>query len=231
MEKSEFIAKIKNNGFLASFQGGSGYIINNLLHHSANSLNQCATLQNGIIKTYTQKLIYQPITMNVVKNIIELDQLFLASKDFNTTSLTVYRGGTKIDESSLSGVVSTSTDIDTAVDFYHGALFKIVLPAGSQYLFQPTRNNCFDSEQEVVLPPCKFEIKSKSTLYHKSVPVVDFIPYNFYDIKVFPQSLAKCVLKSIENPPDDYTSCLLDIEKEDCNNAKVKLKEYVKSQY
>lgn len=244
MNKTEFDRRVKCNGMLGSFQAGSGSEINNFLHDMDDPKTKTTYIDVDIdsameemfsgksdiskfTKSFHNPVIYMPITKDSIEALIDLDELFSASKEFNTKPITVYRGAPKLTESALSGIVSTSLDLEVAIDFYKGSIIKINLPAGFPYINLTARSTTFSYEQEVILPPCNFKVIKKSTLPHMDFPERFPNYYNLYELDVEPLSLAECMLNRMENPPKEYIRNMLPSKKKDFKFLKSLLKEYV----
>ncbi len=235
---------LKSNGFIEGFRGGSATLINNFLHDTTSELTKQKYIDvdiddvmkhigdpnylNEHSKIITESIIYSPLTPSFINQIIQIDEVFRASKLVNEP-LTVFRGAPRIDKNALNGIVSTSTDIDIATDFYKGALVKIDLPKGFPYikLFEIENDSIFENEKEVILPPCDFKITNTFTLPHKDYP--DKFPtyYKVYELTVTPKNLAECLLNRMKNPPKDYFDLLIEQNKKDFKMAMKLLKEYV----
>ena len=179
-------------------------------------------------KILTTPIIYLPITTSFIKELIKLDTLFRASATVNKP-IEVFRGAPQMDEKALSGIVSTSLDVEIAMEFYKGSLIKINLPAGFPYLkiFSENIEEVFDIEKEIILPPCDYEVLNTYTLPHKDYPQEFPVYYNVVEVNVTPKNLAECFLQRMENPPEEYLRQQCFGDEEEFEKSKALLEEYV----
>ena len=179
-------------------------------------------------KVLTDPVLYFPITKDFIEDIIEIDEVFRASKLWNSP-ITLYRGAPPVNKNALNGVVSTSLDQTVAMEFYKGALIKINLPKGSPYIkLEGIGDPVFDNEKEVILPPCDFEITKTFTLPHADFPKEFPEYYKCYEVSVIPKNLSECVLDRMKHPPKDYFDYFTENDKLNFKEAQRVLDSYVK---
>lgn len=210
------------NGWLEEFRGASDQMINNFLRNSIPSQDH---------KQYGGSMDYKLITPNYIKSLIKIDEVLRASTSWNEEPLTVYRGASRLNGDSLRSLVSTSLEPDVAVSFYNGVFLKINLPAGFPHIkvFNVSEHATFNSEKEVILPPCDFEIVDSYPLQHQRRSDKSQVNLNCYELKLTPKNLAECLLERMNNPPEDYFDEFDERDREKFERAKIILKDYVEN--
>lgn len=227
--KEEYLKLLKNCGLLLAFQTGSGILINNFLHDlNDDRVRLKAVDEKGNI--YYEKNAYFPIDTATIKDLIKLDNLLRMSTLFNDKPVVVYRGNPTLTEGALSGIVSTSLDVDVAKEFYKGSLIKMEIPAEFPHIFMSdvTDNKLFKHEKEVILPPCNFKVSGTFIMPHDVYADSYPVYYKGFVVRVEERNLAKTMLERMKKPPKDYEFGFAE-QKREYKRAMKLLEDYIKN--
>ncbi len=179
------------------------------------------TLKNNYIPM--AGIIYTPITPFYMQNFIQLDEFLRLSKYWNNIPIRVFRGTVALKDASMGGLNSFSRLMAVAGEniFARGSIFVSTLGEKFPYLkVNETNIPLVDHEEEVLLPPCDFEVeKQQLPIKHNKV----------FDVRLRPRSLAKVMLERMKNPPADYPRKFLTDPMYDYDKALKMLEEYVKN--
>ena len=191
---------------------------------------------------------YNPVTIEYIKEIIQLDVIFRASKYWNTKSKVVYRGVRNADGNdkgkiNLNALVFASPDLPSALIYADDMLLKINLPQNFPYI-NPYKclgmdedrkqanpfQDMFGSFEEVMLPPCDFEIVGNwnSNFEPLRWKKIEKPNLKMIEINVKPKSLAKVFLERMNNLPQDYPKTYVNNQFYQFSQAKQMLEMYVK---
>lgn len=183
---------------------------------------------------------YSPMTKGWVKQIIEIDEAMRSSQKVNNKPTTVYRGTVDVDQIRMEGLISTSLDKRIAVSKFlqpGGCLLKINLPANSpaftMHLVAGVRGGAYKAEQEIVLPPCEYEIEhiyEEDYTYEDSDGIVVTDKIKVAELKVKPLNLAKEVLKAMKNLPEDFPEAFRNDPEFEFDESLKMLEDYIKNE-
>lgn len=191
---------------------------------------------------------YNPVTVEYIKEIILLDSVLRASKYWNTKANVVYRGvrnadGNDAGKINMNALVFASPDMPSAMIYANDMLLKINIPSNFPYI-NPYKclgmdeeqrdmnplHDLFGSFEEVMLPPCEFEVVGKwdseyePLRWHKTNnPKLKMI-----EINVKPKSLAKVFLQRMNSLPNDYPKTYVQNRFYQFEQAKYLLDMYIK---
>lgn len=159
--------------FAREFKQDSAYLINRFLNgyskdkvrkifeilqsHSADKTSKSESEDwiNHSVKSY------KPINTQYI-DMLKYFALYMSQQEPLSQPMTVWRGCDTLEDGAMTGLVATSTKRETAEGFNYGTLVKINLPAGMKVVKYGEINNEEDIENEVILPPCDYVIKSES---------------------------------------------------------------------
>lgn len=203
-------------------------IIPNIFDNPAFSLQMVRYLwtleENGIA--------FFPININTIKKLkVFSDALDCAPRiEFPTT---LYRGCSTIDRNGVNGIVSTTTNIEVAKQFSRGTILIIHVPAGTKCLdvksIRPKEQQKKDKENEILLPPCKYEIISKKVVKKQHEPNNMSGTTTILEINVEPLDLLTEFLKVMESPVQEYIDMVMYAQKDDYEEGMLLLKNYIKN--
>ncbi len=203
-------------------------IIPNIFDNPAFSLQMVRYLgtleENGIA--------FFPINVSTIKKLkVFSDALDYAPRiEFPTT---LYRGCSTIDRNGVNGIVSTTTNIEVAKQFSRGTILIIHVPAGTKCLdvksIRPKEQQKKDKENEILLPPCKYEIISKKVVKKQHEPNNMSNTTTILEINVEPLDLLSEFLKVMESPVQEYIDMVMYAQKDDYEEGMLLLKNYIKN--
>lgn len=203
-------------------------IIPNIFDNSVFSLQMVRYLgtleENGVA--------FFPINVSTIKKLkVFSDALDYAPRiEFPTT---LYRGCSTIDRNGVNGIVSTTTNIEVAKQFSRGTILIIHVPAGTKCLdvksIRPKEQQKKDKENEILLPPCKYEIISKKVVKKQHEPNNMSGTTTILEINVEPLDLLTEFLKVMESPVQEYIDMVMYAQKDDYEEGMLLLKSYIKN--
>ena len=173
-----------------------------------------------------------PININTIKKLkVFSDALDCAPRiEFPTT---LYRGCSTIDRNGVNGIVSTTTNIEVAKQFSRGTILIIHVPADTKCLdvksIRPKEQQKKDKENEILLPPCKYEIISKKVVKKQHEPNNMSGTTTILEINVEPLDLLTEFLKVMESPVQEYIDMVMYAQKDDYEEGMLLLKNYIKN--
>lgn len=173
-----------------------------------------------------------PINVSTIKKLkVFSDALDYAPRiEFPTT---LYRGCSTIDRNGVNGIVSTTTNIEVAKQFSRGTILIIHVPAGTKCLdvksIRPKEQQKKDKENEILLPPCKYEIISKKVVKKQHEPNNMSNTTTILEINVEPLDLLTEFLKVMESPVQEYIDMVMYAQKDDYEEGMLLLKNYIKN--
>lgn len=190
------------------------------------------TIKKGGI--YFLNWLYPPISLGYVKDIIEIDEVFRASKAYSGPQ-TVYRGTVAEENLDLNCLVSTTTDFDVAGAFCKGSILKMELPAGFPRIdmtavssYRPNGlYGYYSYENEILLPPCDFEVFERTR--GSRGDLFPNLETDILTVRLTPKNLAKTLLENIENLPKGYSQEFRANPKYEFEKAHALLKSYVEN--
>lgn len=233
----EFVKRRKElYKFLAGYKFNSGVFINNFLrnrNHQQYSedifhsfdYNVSGMMPNvfddgvfsmmmvGYIgKLEDLEIAYFPIDINYIKWVINIAEVF-DLLDPTENDMIVYRGCSTIERNGVNGLVSTTTDQRIAEQFSRGTVLKIHVPRGTKFIdvkaIRPKENRKHDTENEILLPPCDYEIISEQIVKKGQEPNNSKGTTIQMEIAVKPLDLLEEFLKIMENPPVEYNITIM----------------------
>ena len=203
-------------------------IIPNIFDNSVFSLQMVRYLgtleENGIA--------FFPINVSTIKKLkVFSDALDYAPRiEFPTT---LYRGCSTIDRNGVNGIVSTTTNIEVAKQFSRGTILIIHVPAGTKCLdvksIRPKEQQKKDKENEILLPPCKYEIISEKVVKKQHEPNNMSNTTTILEINVESLDLLTEFLKVMESPVQEYIDMVMYAQKDDYEEGMLLLKNYIKN--
>lgn len=147
-------------------------------------------------------------------------------------STTLYRGCTTIERNGVNGIVSTTTSYEIAKQFSRGTLLKIHVPEGTKCLniksIRQKDQRRKDKENEILLPPCNYEIISKKVVEKHNEPNNIHNNTTILEINVKPLDLLTEFLRTMENPVQEYIDKVLYAQKDDYEEALLLLKDFIR---
>lgn len=165
----------------------------------------------------TEHTLYSPITPTYIKNLIQIDAVLRLSKAYHRLPRNIFRGTVPAKDTDLRMLNSWSTSVDVArmfrTDFGH--VLAATIPAGFPYIDVDKTHCSGYPENEILLPPCEFEINSTDT----SAPL---------EATLRPLCLAKVFLDRMNNLPADYPECYRTHPLYAFDTAKKMLEDYVR---
>lgn len=173
---------------------------------------------------------YFPIDVDFIRVLISFyEALMLAPRTEMETIL--YRGCSTIERNGVDGVVSTSTDYKIAEQFSRGTILTIHVPAGVPCIdvrsIRPREQQRKDKENEIILPPCDYEILSEKTVKKSYHELNNFTGVTRHlEIAVQPRDLLDDFLKMMENLPEEYKQ-IAEVQGDNFLEAKMMLSEYI----
>lgn len=160
-------------------------------------------------KLDAEQIAYFPIDENFILNLIDLAEGLEVLPKTNE-EVTLYRGCTNLDRNGVNGIVSTSSDFKIAEQFSRGTILTIKVPKGTPYLnvrgIRPHEQQEKDTENEVLLPPCDYEIVEEVITKKGKEPNNLTGKTHRITISVSPKDLLEEFLAVMENPPKDYAA-------------------------
>lgn len=173
------------------------------------------------------KCAYHPIIPDVVKSIINLAEVLDILPPYTEETI-LYRGCSTIERNGVNGIVSTTTDYKIAEQFSRGTILKIHVPVGCKHIdvksIRPKNQQGKDTENEVLLPPCSYEVISETIIKKGNEPNNLTGRTILLEIKVTSLDLLKEFLFVMENPPEEYLKTQMDRKYEEALHI---LRDYV----
>lgn len=175
---------------------------------------------------------YFPINVGFIKKLkIFSDALNYAPRI--ECSTTLYRGCSTIERNGVNGIVSTTTSYEIAKQFSRGTLLEINVPEGTKCLnvksIRQKDQRRKDKENEILLPPCKYEIVSKKVVKKHQEPNNMHDTTTLLEINVEPLDLLTEFLKVMESPIQEYIDKVMYAQKDDYEEALMLLKNFIKN--
>lgn len=140
---------------------------------------------------------YHPITPQFIYDLYLFYET-MVSQVPTDKDMIVYRGCDTLEDHAMDGLSATSLSKTTAQNFNYGTLLEIHIPAGSKFI--QCREFIYDEEEQIVLPPCDYDIirERREVLRGVSTRVVE--------ITIRPRDILKDFLLAMEKPTQDYIS-------------------------
>lgn len=178
-----------------------------------------------------RRLAYHPITPNFMRYIINLAEAFDYAPALEEETI-LYRGCTTLERNGVTGIVSTTTDPKIAEQFSRGTILTIHVPEGTRCIniktIRPKEQRKKDYENEILLPPCSYEIISEKEVKKGREPNNHTGQTKKIEIKVKPLDLLEEFLNVMKNPPEEYEVVHLNQEPYSYEEALMMLEEKVK---
>lgn len=164
------------------------------------------------------KFAYHPITKSYIEYLINFAECFdYLPRTYD--EIVVYRGCTNLDRNGVNGIVSTTTDYKIAEQFSRGTILKIHVPAGTKNInvksIRPKDQQKQDTENEILLPPCDYEIISRKEIKPKTHPNNHTGHTELIELRVKPADLLEEFMAVMDNPPHEYLRAQLNSEFEE----------------
>jgi hypothetical protein len=154
-----------------------------------------------------KEVAYAPINVSFIEHLIAVAEVFELLPLFEEDTV-VYRGCSTIERNGVNGLVSTTADRRVAEQFSRGTILTIHVPKGTQCInvksIRPFEQQKKDLENEILLPPCNYEIISEVKVERGKEPNNDNCQTNLIEIRVQPLDLLEEFLKVLENPVLEY---------------------------
>lgn len=173
---------------------------------------------------------YFPINVGFIRKLkVFSDALDYASRIECPTTL--YRGCSTIERNGVNGIVSTTTSYEVAKQFSRGTLLEIHVPEGTKCLnvkaIRQKNQRRRDKENEILLPPCNYEIVSKKVVVKHHEPNNMHNNTTILEISVKPLDLLTEFLKVMENPIQEYVDKVMYAQKDNYEEALMLLKDFI----
>lgn len=173
---------------------------------------------------------YFPINVGFIRKLkVFSDALDYASRI--ECSTTLYRGCSTIERNGVNGIVSTTTSYEVAKQFSRGTLLEIHVPEGTKCLnvkaIRQKNQRRKDKENEILLPPCNYEIVSKKVVAKHHEPNNMHNNTTILEISVKPLDLLTEFLKVMENPIQEYVDKVMYAQKDNYEEALMLLKDFI----
>ena len=110
--------------------------------------------------------------------------------------LILYRGCESLEDHALDGISPTSLNKKIARNFNYGTLLKINVPVGTKVIY--CSEFVEDYEEQVVLPPCDYEIVNESRQY------LDGKDTRVVEVNIKPRDILKEFSIAMQRPSNDY---------------------------
>jgi len=155
--------------FAKEFKQNSAYFINRFLNgYSKDKMRVLAKQFNMVLgdKESSIEWIDNEIKSYRKVNIEYIDMvryfgLYMGEQEPLKEPMVVWRGCDTLEDGAVDGLVATSTKRETAEGFNYGTLLKINLPKGMRVVKYSEITQENDVENEIILPPCNYTIKSE----------------------------------------------------------------------
>lgn len=173
---------------------------------------------------------YFPINVEFIRKLkVFSDALDYAPRIEGSTTL--YRGCSTIERNGVNGIVSTTSSYAIAKNFSRGTLLEIHVPEGTKCLnvksIRQKDQRRKDKENEILLPPCNYEIVSKKVVEKYHEPNNMNTNTTILEINVKPLDVLEEFLKIMENPIQEYIDKVMYAQKENYEEALVLLKDFI----
>ena len=240
--------------FLAGYKHNSGIFINNffrkrdfklyeedkfhyfefdvsgIIPNIFNDPNFSMYMVGYLRKLEENEIAYFPMNTGFMRRIKVFSDALDYAPRFETPTI-LYRGCSTIERNGVNGIVSTTTSCEIAKQFSRGTLLKIHVPAGTKGVnvkaIRPKEQQRKDKENEILLPPCDYEIISKETVKKEHEPNNRFATTTVLEIKLKPLDLLTELLKVMENPVQEYVDKVMYAQKDEYDEAVLLLKDYI----
>lgn len=241
--------------FLAGYKQNSGIFINNFFRRRSFKLYEEDKFHSfdfdisGIIpnifdnpafsmemvhylgKLEESQIAYFPIDVGFIRELkVFSDALNCAPRIEYPTTL--YRGCSTIERNGVNGIVSATTSYEIAKQFSRGTLLKIHIPEGTKCLnvksIRPKDQRGKDKENEILLPPCNYEIVSKKVVEKHAEPNNRHNNTTILEINVMPLDLLTEFLKVMENPVQEYIDKVMYAQKNNYEEGLMLLKDFIR---
>lgn len=205
----------------------SGTILPNVFDNPAFYFEMVGYLR----KLEESRIAYFPIEPEYIKKLITVAEMFDLSNPLEE-EIVLYRGCSTIDRNGVNGIVSTTTDRKIAEQFSRGTILTIHVPKGTKYLdvkhIRAKEQRRKDYENEILLPPCEYQILSDETVKSGREPNNHTGQTRLLEIMVTPLDILEEFQKSMDNPPEEYKP-ILDAQGIVYFAAKQELYNYIKN--
>lgn len=154
-----------------------------------------------------KKIAYYPITPSFMRCVINLAEAFYFAPPLEEDTI-LYRGCSTLERNGVLGVVSTTTDFKIAEQFSRGTILTIHVPAGTRCIniksIRPKEQRKKDYENEILLPPCSYEIIKEKEVVKGREPNNLTDKTKKIEIKVKTLDLLEEFANIMKNPPEEY---------------------------
>lgn len=154
-----------------------------------------------------RKIAYYPINQVFMRSIINLAEAFDFAPPLEEDTI-LYRGCTTLERNGVAGIVSTTTDFKIAEQFSRGTILTIHVPSGTRCIniksIRPKEQRKKDYENEILLPPCSYEIINEKEVLKGREPNNLTGKTKKIEIKVKSLDLLEEFYDIMLNPPEEY---------------------------
>lgn len=183
-----------------------------------------------LMKLEDNEIAYFPITTGFIEKL----KVFSDALDYAPRikePITLYRGCSTIERNGVNGIVSTTTSYEIAKQFSRGTLLEIHVPEGTRCLdvkaIRPEEQKKEDKENEILLPPCSYEIISERVVKKNGEPnnrqnFTTILEINVKTLDVLTEFLA-----AMENPVQEYIDKVLYVQRNEYEKAMLLLKKLI----
>lgn len=178
-----------------------------------------------------RKIAYYPINEEFINRLIAFSEV-LDILPTTEEDMIVYRGCSTLERNGVNGIVSTTTDRKIAEQFSRGTILTIHVPKGTKCLnvksIRPKEQQRKDLENEILLPPCDYQILSSKEGPRGKEPNNWTGKTLFVEMTVSPLDLLEEFLKVAENPPVEY-GLVRECQEGEYERAVNKLRNYIEA--
>lgn len=217
--------------FLAGYKQNSGIFINNFFRnrdyktYCEDKFHEFSFDVSGIMPnvfddlgfsfsmvSYLDKLedahlAYYPISRDYIERLINFAEVLDILEPLQEDTI-LYRGCSTLERNGVNGIVSTTTDKRIAEQFSRGTILTMIVPKGTKCLrvksIRPKEQRKKDHENEILLPPCSYEILSEEQTKPSREPNNHTGKTHLIKLKVKQLDILEEFLKMADNPPNEY---------------------------
>ena len=183
------------------------FLIGELIPNVFDDFNLSMTMISYLDKLDKMKIAYYPVDKDYMEHLIAFAECMDLLPTIDSETI-LYRGCSTIERNGVNGIVSTTTDYKIAEQFSRGTILKIHVPAGTKNInvksIRPLEQQNKDCENEILLPPCEYEIISEEEIKRGHEPNNRSLTTRILEIKVKPLDLLDEFLKVMEDPHKEF---------------------------
>ena len=198
------VERLQKNSFIKKFIENLGYSINNLFR-GRNSFSRYERLFGGAT-------MYCPIDRKYIEQLINISILMGLSEPLKEDT-TFYRGCIDLETNGLSGLVTVTSDYQSAQKYSEGTILAITLPKGTRLLnigaIMPEKDRTEAMDKEYLLPPCDIVETVKMTMVNKGKEPNNYRNTTQYiELSATPLDFLSEFYMAMEYLPSDYEAFL-----------------------